>query len=164
MRDNIRAISAILPDGIRARFNGDDPKPRPYADLVADMRALRRRDADEIAARFPKVQRRVGGYIIDAQTGDAVHMAHLLVGSEGTLAYFSDLELSRVHLTGEKVTGICHFPDFPATGPLYGAHGVAERPDPFNFANHCVAILEKLRWIHRVTDTRRRARGDQIAG
>ncbi|WP_292290277.1 hypothetical protein [Marivita sp.] len=68
MRDNIRAISAILPDGIRARFNGDDPKPRPYA------------------------------------------------GSEGTLAYFTGLELSLVHLPGKKVTGICHFSGLPRGG------------------------------------------------
>ena len=37
------------------------PAPGPYADLVADLRALGQREAAEIAARFPKVQRRVGG-------------------------------------------------------------------------------------------------------
>ncbi len=112
MRDNVRAISAILPDGTKARFNGSDPKPGAYADLVADMRALGQREADEIDARFPKVQRRVGGYNIDALTGNDVNMAHLLVGSEGTLAYFTELELSLAHLPGEKVTGVCHFPTF----------------------------------------------------
>ncbi|WP_299784183.1 FAD-binding and (Fe-S)-binding domain-containing protein [uncultured Marivita sp.] len=114
MRDNVRAISAILPDGTKARFNGADPDPGAYADLVADMRALGRREADEIDARFPKVQRRVGGYNIDALTGNEVNMAHLLVGSEGTLAYFTELELSLAHLPGEKVTGVCHFPTFYA--------------------------------------------------
>ncbi|WP_299967869.1 FAD-binding oxidoreductase [uncultured Roseobacter sp.] len=114
MRDNVRAISAILPDGTKARFNGSDPQPGPYADLVNDMRALGQREADEIAAKFPKVQRRVGGYNIDALTGNDVNMAHLLVGSEGTLAYFTELELSLAHLPGEKVTGVCHFPTFYA--------------------------------------------------
>jgi FAD/FMN-containing dehydrogenase/Fe-S oxidoreductase len=114
MRDNVRAISAILPDGTKARFNGANPEPGAYADLVADMRALGRREADEIDARFPKVQRRVGGYNIDALTGNEVNMAHLLVGSEGTLAYFTELELSLAHLPGEKVTGVCHFPTFYA--------------------------------------------------
>jgi hypothetical protein len=52
------------------------------------MRALGRREADEIDARFPKVMRRVGGYNIDALMGNDINMAHLLVGSEGTLAYF----------------------------------------------------------------------------
>ena len=114
MRDNVRAISAILPDGTRARFNGAVPQPGPYADLVADMRALGQREADEIDARFPKVQRRVGGYNIDALTGNDVNMAHLLVGSEGTLAYFTELELSLARLPGDKVTGVCHFPTFYA--------------------------------------------------
>ena len=41
-------------------------------------------------------------------------MAHLLVGSEGTLAYFTELELSLAHLPGQKVTGVCHFPTFYA--------------------------------------------------
>lgn len=114
MRDNVRSISAILPDGTRARFNGADPEPGTYADLVADMRALGKREADEIDARFPKVQRRVGGYNIDALVGNDVNMAHLLVGSEGTLAYFTELELSLAHLPGQKVTGVCHFPTFYA--------------------------------------------------
>lgn len=112
MRDNVRAISAILPDGTRAQFNGTDPAPGVYADLVAEMRALGRREAAEIEARFPKLLRRVGGYNIDALTGDDVNMAHLLVGSEGTLAYFTELELSLAPLPGEKVTGVCHFPTF----------------------------------------------------
>ncbi len=114
MRDNVRAISAILPDGTKARFNGTDPEPGPYADLVTDMRALGRREAAEIDARFPKVQRRVGGYNIDALTGNEVNMAHLLVGSEGTLAYFTELDLGLARLPGEKVTGVCHFPTFYA--------------------------------------------------
>lgn len=114
MRDNVRGISAILPDGTKARFDGADPAPGPYADLVAQMRALGHREADEIDVRFPKVQRRVGGYNIDALTGSDVNMAHLLVGSEGTLAYFTELELSLAHLPGEKVIGVCHFPTFHA--------------------------------------------------
>ncbi|MHA6323697.1 FAD-binding and (Fe-S)-binding domain-containing protein [Roseivivax sp. CAU 1753] len=114
MRDNVRAISAILPDGTKARFDGTDPTPGAYRDLVADMRALGRREASEIAARFPKLLRRVGGYNIDALTGPEVNMAHLLVGSEGTLAYFTELELALAPLPGEKVTGVCHFPTFRA--------------------------------------------------
>lgn len=114
MRDNTRAISAILPDGSKARFDSATPGPGPCADLVADMKALGRREAAEIDARFPKLLRRVGGYNIDALTGNDVNMAHLLVGSEGTLAYFTELELRLAPLPGEKVTGVCHFPDFHA--------------------------------------------------
>ena len=56
------------------------------------MLAHRRpRSASEIAERFPKIQRRVGGYNLDAlvdhANGRINNMAHLLVGSEGTLAF-----------------------------------------------------------------------------
>ncbi len=56
--------------------------------LFGDMLALGEREAAEIADKFPKVQRRVGGYNLDALVprNAANNMAHLLVGSEGTLA------------------------------------------------------------------------------
>ncbi len=114
MRDNVRAINAIMVDGTEARFSADTAASSDYADLVGDMRALGRREAAEIDARFPKVQRRVGGYNIDALVGNDINMSHLLVGSEGTLAYFTELELSLAHLPGAKVTGVCHFPTFRA--------------------------------------------------
>ncbi|WP_253276911.1 FAD-binding oxidoreductase [Ruegeria sp. 6PALISEP08] len=109
MRDNVRAINAILVDGMEARFSTDTAASGDYADLVGDLRALGRREAVEIDARFPKVQRRVGGYNIDALVGNDINMSHLLVGSEGTLAYFTELELSLAQLPGAKVTGVCHF-------------------------------------------------------
>ncbi len=114
MRDNVSAISAILPDGTTADFNDAIPAPGMYADLVTDMRALGQREAGEIDARFPKVLRRVGGYNIDALTGNDVNMSHLLVGSEGTLAYFTEIELNLARLPGETVVGVCHFPSFHA--------------------------------------------------
>ena len=118
MRDNVQAIDAILADGTKARFNGTDPDDTHahagYASLVADMRALGQREAQEIHARFPKLLRRVGGYNIDALTGNDINMAHLLVGSEGTLAYFTALDLKLAPLPGEKVVGVCHFPTFYA--------------------------------------------------
>ncbi|QBF33640.1 FAD-binding and (Fe-S)-binding domain-containing protein [Thalassococcus sp. S3] len=117
MRDNVLSIDALLADGTAARFDATPPglSNDPYAALVAEMTALGAREADEIAARFPQVQRRVGGYNIDALTGpDPANMAHLLVGSEGTLAYFTELELALAPLPGEKVIGVCHFPTFYA--------------------------------------------------
>ncbi|HTV88579.1 MAG TPA: FAD-linked oxidase C-terminal domain-containing protein [Stellaceae bacterium] len=122
MVHNVRAIEAILADGSEARFAevpgnlGDDIEPERYRDLVRDMRALYRREADEIDARFPKVLRRVGGYNIDMiapnGAGAGHNMAHLLVGSEGTLAFFSEIELDLQPIPAHRVLGICHFPSF----------------------------------------------------
>ena len=56
-----------------------------------------------ILSKFPKLLRRVGGYNIDAlipdamafrpngKPGDGINLAHLLVGSEGTLAIFKNI-------------------------------------------------------------------------
>jgi FAD/FMN-containing dehydrogenase/heterodisulfide reductase subunit C len=119
MVHNVRAIDAILADGTAAHFGetagnfGDDPAmPKRTRDLVQRMRALYRREAAEIDARIPKLLRKVGGYNID-MIGDAGHnMAHLLVGSEGTLAFFDAIELGLQPIPRNRVLGICHFPTF----------------------------------------------------
>ncbi len=66
MRDNVIAIDAILADGTLGHFgplggNLADVPP-PMRPLVKDLLAIGAREADEFAARFPKVQRRVGVY------------------------------------------------------------------------------------------------------
>jgi FAD/FMN-containing dehydrogenase/Fe-S oxidoreductase len=119
MRDNVRAIEAILPDGTAARFD-DRASLRndsPIAPLVADLRAIAAREADEIEARFPKVQRRVGGYNLDAlvPARDPPNLAHLLVGSEGTLAFSTAIELALAPvLPKHRTLGACHFGSFHA--------------------------------------------------
>ena len=110
MQDNLTAIEAMLADGTLRRFGpgmADDP-------LDADMAELAARHSDEIAARFPKVSRRVGGYNIDALLGDAPNMAHLLVGSEGTLGITKTLDLKLSPTLETKTLGVCHFPSFHA--------------------------------------------------
>ncbi len=78
------------------------------------MLALGAREADEIADKFPKVQRRVGGYNIDALVPRNLpnNMAHLLVGSEGTLAFTTQVELKLWPVIKNKVLGVCHFGSF----------------------------------------------------
>ena len=120
MRDNTIAIDAALADGTQARFA---EVPRDLADVNApdkaralfrDMLALGEREAAEIGDRFPKVQRRVGGYNLDALTprNAANNLAHLLVGSEGTLAFSTRIELKLWPLIRNKVLGVCHFGSF----------------------------------------------------
>ena len=123
MVHNVHAVSAILADGNAVRFgevsgnlagfSGDDH----YTDLIRRMRALGAREADEIARRFPDLLRRVGGYNIDTltdtgATGGGHNMAHLLVGSEGTLGFFTEIELDLEPLPAHRVLGVCHFPAF----------------------------------------------------
>jgi FAD/FMN-containing dehydrogenase/Fe-S oxidoreductase len=115
MRDNVLSIDAFLADGSKHHFGpvGSDPTPT-FAALSEDLLRLGAREASEINARFPKIMRRVGGYNIDALVPKDTpnNLAHLLVGSEGTLAYSTAIELKLWPLIQEKVLGVCHFPTF----------------------------------------------------
>src|SRR6201990_325626 len=120
MRDNTIAMDAALADGTKLHF-GEVPRDLANLNLndtgralFRDMLAVGEREAVEIAERFPKVQRRVGGYNLDALAprNAANNMAHLLVGSEGTLAFTTQVELKLWPIIRNKVLGICHFGSF----------------------------------------------------
>ncbi len=114
-RENVLSIDAMLPDGTRAHFGrlGDSSVNVPQ-DLVSDLLAIASREADEIERRFPKVQRRVGGYNLDAlvRGRNDINLAHLLVGSEGTLAFSTKIELKLSPQLGRRAVGACHFGSF----------------------------------------------------
>jgi FAD/FMN-containing dehydrogenase/Fe-S oxidoreductase len=116
--------------------------PEGYRSLVRAVRSIAVREAEEIEHRYPKVLRRVGGYNLDmmlspgegternrgrlpsVHSGEAraegerrevlsaTNMAHLLVGSEGTLAYSRRIQLILSPLPKQKTLGVCHFPSF----------------------------------------------------
>jgi FAD/FMN-containing dehydrogenase/Fe-S oxidoreductase len=118
MVHNVRGIDALLADGTAAWFGEvpgnleDGAMPERYHELVQRMRFLHQREAEEIERRFPKVLRRVGGYNIDSIDAAGHNMARLLVGSEGTLAFFNEIELELQPIPAHRVLGICHFPTF----------------------------------------------------
>src|SRR5580700_4615659 len=114
-RENVLSIDAMLADGTRAHFGriGDSGVNVP-PDLVRDLLAIAAREAAEIERRFPKVQRRVGGYNLDALVPgrNDINLAHILVGSEGTLAFSTRIELKLAPLLGRRAVGACHFGSF----------------------------------------------------
>lgn len=118
MVHNVRAIDAVLADGSEFEFGavpadlGKFNAPRGYLELIKNIRAIVAREAGEIEHRFPKVLRRVGGYNLDMVDGAGHNMAHLLVGSEGTLAYSKRIHLNCSPLPRHKTLGVCHFPTF----------------------------------------------------
>ena len=89
MVDNVRAVDGVLADGNRMHFgewgNGtQNGSPDWQKQLVSKLLDLGTRESTEVARRFPKVQRRVGGYNLDVLTSEAtspLNLAHLLVGS-----------------------------------------------------------------------------------
>lgn len=120
MRDNVIAIDALLADGTPMHFGPLEPGVTARNNgggdhaLFRDLLKIGEREAVEIDERFPKVLRRVGGYNIDAlvPNNSANNLAHLLVGSEGTLALSTKLELKLSPLLRSKVVGVCHFARF----------------------------------------------------
>lgn len=120
MVHNVHAVDAILADGSAHRFG---PTPGNLADVAGDarltdlvqrMRALHGREADEIDRRIPKLLRKVGGYNIDMIDPAGHNMASLLVGSEGTLGFFTQVHLDLQAIPSHRTLGICHFPTFYA--------------------------------------------------
>ena len=119
-RENVISIDALLADGTAAHFGpvapdlSDLPDGSPLKPLAFDLLALGTREAGAIEVRFPQVQRRVGGYNIDAflPGRNDVNLAHILVGSEGTLAFSTEIELKLSPLLGRRAVGACHFGSF----------------------------------------------------
>jgi FAD/FMN-containing dehydrogenase/Fe-S oxidoreductase len=119
-RENVLSVDAVLADGTTAHFGSVAPDlsdlapASPLLPLARDLLQLAAREADEIEARFPKVQRRVGGYNLDSLVPgrNQLNLAHILVGSEGTLAFSTRIELKLSPLLGRRVVGACHFGSF----------------------------------------------------
>ena len=123
MVHNVAGIDAILADGTRARFDGKRPEDmQPAVRALADrVAALAVAEQEEIVRMYPKVLRRVGGYNLDIffpqserpyTTDNSVNLAHLLVGSEGTLAVTERLTLKLSALPKHKALGVVNFPSF----------------------------------------------------
>ena len=118
MVHNTHAIEAILADGSRHRFArvpgnlGSGGGTPGYIDLVRRVRAIAERERDAIARGFPDVLRKVGGYNLESIDAAGHNMAHLLVGSEGTLGFFTAIEVDLQPAPAHKVLGVCHFPRF----------------------------------------------------
>ncbi len=117
-RENVLSVDALLPDGGALHFGPVAPDlsdvPDALKPLARDLMAIGAREADEVKARFPQVQRRVGGYNLDAVLPgrNDVNLAHILVGSEGTLGFSTRIELKLSPLLGRRAVGACHFGSF----------------------------------------------------
>src|SRR5262249_54864342 len=104
MVHNVLGVDAILADGSEGHFGPleEAQKSNVLAPIAARLEAIAFRERSEIERMVPKLLRRVGGYNLDifhpqsvrpyADDG-SVNLAHLLVGSEGTLAYSRAIRL-----------------------------------------------------------------------
>ncbi len=123
MVHNVLGASVWLSDGTLVEFGPVATLAFRAAEIAAFVRTLAFQQRSDIEARWPKVMRRVGGYNLDIfnnqserpYTADgSVNLAHLLIGSEGTLAYTKNLTLKLSALPRAKVLGVVNFPTFRA--------------------------------------------------
>ena len=121
MVHNVLGVDAWLSGGNEFHFGASTElggAAAGYRALVEKIHAIVRREASEIQARWPNVLRRVQGYNLDMiQPGSDAHplahnLAHLLVGSEGTLAFSRRITLKLSPMPAHKVLGVVHFPTF----------------------------------------------------
>ena len=116
--DQVKALKVVLANGEQALFE------ELNADLLQQKVAMRglegaiytgvteiARDAkSELKTRFPQLLRRVGGYNLDKlQNTDAFNLAHLVTGSEGTLATVTEAKLHLWQAPAAQVLIILHF-------------------------------------------------------
>jgi FAD/FMN-containing dehydrogenase/Fe-S oxidoreductase len=113
MVHNVLAIDALTTSGERWRFGPMDQNlSGSYGEFIARLKGLYEREKQEIEKRFPKVLRKVAGYNLDHLGPPHANAAHLLVGSEGTLAYSERVHLKLARLPEKRSLGVCHFPKF----------------------------------------------------
>jgi FAD/FMN-containing dehydrogenase/Fe-S oxidoreductase len=121
MVHNVLGAQAWTADGELHRFGRYDEAIGKAREIGDRVRALAHALAPEIETNWPKVLRRVAGYNLDIfhnqnekpYTRDgSVNLAHLLVGSEGTLALTRSLTLQLTELPKSKVLGVVNFPTF----------------------------------------------------
>jgi FAD/FMN-containing dehydrogenase/Fe-S oxidoreductase len=130
MVHNVEGINALLADGTQAYFGrfGDSGdmllSGARMNQLVPKLFQIAGSVEEEIKTVWPKVMRRVGGYNLDIffpqserpylpnDPSELVNFAQLLVGSEGTLAYFESIKLKLSRLPKVKVLGVVNFPTF----------------------------------------------------
>jgi len=115
MVDNVLGIDAVLASGERLRFDAAafaTTDPGPLKRLADGMRGLYDREHDELERRLPRSARNVAGFNLDRLGRKNRNLADILVGSEGTLAWFEGIDLPLQPIPAHRVLGICHFPTF----------------------------------------------------
>ncbi|MBS0449837.1 MAG: FAD-binding protein [Proteobacteria bacterium] len=123
MVHNVVGASAWLSDGSLVDFGPVSGLGARASDIAQHVKQLAVQHREQIHERWPKVLRRVAGYNLDIfdnqsekpySADGSVNLAHLLVGSEGTLAYSRSLTLKLSELPRAKVLGVVNFPSFRA--------------------------------------------------
>jgi len=118
--DHVHEVRCLLADGtetvfgeidaagLQAKQKLDGIEGRIYRTLAAVLE----RSGDAIQARYPKIMRHVCGYSLDYfLRGETMNMAHLIVGSEGTLATILEAKVGLVRRPAARALLVAQFDD-----------------------------------------------------
>ncbi|MBI3913083.1 MAG: anaerobic glycerol-3-phosphate dehydrogenase subunit C [Chloroflexi bacterium] len=122
MVDNVHALTVLLADGHIA-----DARALSKAELASKLTlenlegnayravmGLSAKHRDEIEKRFPKIQRRVGGYNLDEYIKpQPFNLSKILIGSEGTLAVTLEAQLKLAPRPQHTAVVVIHFKTVP---------------------------------------------------
>ncbi len=159
---NVLEIETILADGSRWVF-GEVPTtangtPARVREIAETMRALYRSHAQDIAERVPKLMRKVGGYNLYMMGDERLNLARILVGSEGTLGFFTRIKLKLARIPKHRVQGVCHFERFYDCMQMV-QHIVKLNPSAVELMDHHMLDLARAIPVFRST-IERRVRGN----
>ncbi len=118
--DHVEALKVLLADGSVIELGETSTAGETHgrqAEIVQGLRRIVDANRDQIAARFPRVMRRVGGYPLDELISEASgpdeswNPAKVMVGSEGTLGVMLEATLKLEPLPAHTSVCVAHFGD-----------------------------------------------------
>ncbi len=143
--DHILEMQALLANGDRLHLRTlkDDEielkcgRNDREGDCYRTVRRLATEHAAEIERRYPRILRRVGGYNLDRFVpGEPFNLAHLLVGSEGTLAVTLEAKLHLEPLPRAKGLLVLQFTDL--------LDALAATPSILVYRPSAIEVLDKF--------------------
>jgi FAD/FMN-containing dehydrogenase/Fe-S oxidoreductase len=158
--DHVLELEVALADGSVVHFKDIPRNQIPTGDTLeaacyATVLRLASENADEIARRYPKVLRRVGGYNLDDFTDPTkpVNLTRMMVGSEGTLGVVLEAKVKLVPLPKAKAVMVVVFADLLEA---LSAAPVILRHQPSAIEVMDKSILDHTKQnenLHRIRDT-----------
>ena len=140
--DHVVSLDVVLSDGSLQTWGTSDASGRSANSHAAACESILAKiachEADEIAARFPNVMRRNGGYALDRLklTDGRINPETIICGSEGTLAIVAGATLKLTPLPKHRGLVVSHFADL--------LDALAATPAVLEHNPAAVELLDKL--------------------
>ena len=115
--DHVLELEVVLSDGTRTMLGPADPERPDVRVGASGLDIAIHRGAPEIAAahreeiarRFPRIERRVSGYNLDELLNEPLDLSRVIVGSEGTLAVVTAAKVRLVPQPKAAALAVLHF-------------------------------------------------------